>query len=68
MPVQVRCTEKADDLILVNGKEVRRDIDGDWKHDPKTPLTMIEAKFCGEFLGTLQRCRNGKKFRAVYTV
>lgn len=68
MAVEIRCTEKDDNLILVNGKEVIKDMDGDWKTKPNQQLSMIEAKFCGEFLGTLQRAKSGSKLRAIYKV
>lgn len=66
MAVDIRCTQIADGLVLVNGKEVIKDMDGVWICQEQ--LSMIEAKFFGEFRETLERCNRGKWLQATYRV
>ena len=65
-PVEIRCTRIEYGIILVNGKEVRKDMDGRWI--TKECLNEIEVMFFGAFLSTLESCGNKKPHQAIYTV
>jgi len=66
MAVKIKCTQIEDNIILVNGKEVRKDMDGIWI--TKERFSMIEAKFFGEFRETLKRCKSAQYLTATYTI
>lgn len=66
MAVEIKCTHTDDDVIHVNGKEIRKDVDGTWI--TREPMNVIEAKFFNEFLETLGRCESKKPRQAIYTV
>ncbi len=66
MAVEINCTQIEDNIILVNGKEVRKDMDGTWI--AKDRFSMIEAKFFGEFRETLKRCRSAQYLTATYKI
>lgn len=60
---EIKCEQKEENLILVNGKEVRKDMDGNWIG--KT-LDLKEAKFFNVFLHTVQSISNCKLMEATY--
>jgi len=66
MAVEIYCTQIDDNIILVNGKEVIMDLDGVWIAEER--LSMIEAKFFGEFRETLKRCKSAQYLTATYTI
>ncbi len=53
MAVQVEITAVDQELIHVNGKELRKDMNGNWI--AKEELTSMELRFFREFLGSLMR-------------
>jgi len=65
MVVEIKYSQLEDGLILVNNKEVRQDMNGNWigKH-----LTMIEAKFFNEFMNTVKRCKTLDTLKVTYEV
>ena len=66
MAVEINCSRIDDDLILVNGKKVQRNMDGMWI--TQDHMNVMEAKFFNEFLETLERCDYRKPTKAIYTV
>lgn len=53
MAIYVRCVHSPDEnAIIVNGKIVRKDMDGTWKQEET--LTMTEAKAFDSFRTTLE--------------
>lgn len=66
MALEINCTQIEDNLILVNGKKIKKDIDGVWVTEDH--FNVLEAKFFNEFLATLERCDYRKPTQAVYTV
>jgi hypothetical protein len=59
----IKCEQKDDNLIIVNGKEVRKDMNGNWVG--KT-LDIKEAKFFNVFLNTINNIGSGKLLEASY--
>ncbi len=66
MAVEIKCTQIEDQIVLVNGKAVVKDMEGAWKSEDQ--LSMIEAKFFREFIETLERCNNARPLQATYLV
>lgn len=55
MAIHVRCLNDEDhNQILVNGKIVRKDMDGTWKVEPGEELTVTEAKAFDAFRDTIE--------------
>lgn len=65
MAIQIRCTRLDDGLIMVNGKEVRKDMNENWI--AKEEMSVEEAKFFNEFRDTAERLR-GRNLTATYTL
>lgn len=65
MATEIKCEQTADDLILVNGKEVRKDMNGNWIG---RTLDLREAKFFSVFLYTVRQIAKGKHIEATYRV
>ena len=65
-PIEIRCTHIEDGIILVNGKLVRKDMEGRWI--TKECLNEIEVKFFDAFLQTLERFGYKKPHQAIYSV
>jgi len=66
MAVVIKYTHTDDDVIHVNGKEVRKDVDGTWI--TKEPMSLIECEFFDAFIQTLGRCKHRKLRKAIYTI
>lgn len=60
----IRCEKLSDDSILVNGKLVYRDMDGNWHG---SGLDVSEAKYFNIFLQTSERL-SGKLQVAAYKI
>jgi hypothetical protein len=65
MATEIKCEQTADDLILINGKEVRKDMNGNWIG---RTLDMKEAKFFNVFLYTIRQISKGRFIEATYRV
>lgn len=63
MTTTIRCEQIEDDLILINGKEVREDMNGNWIGKS---LDLQEAKFFNIFLSTIKRINTSKHISAEY--
>lgn len=65
MATEIRCTRLEDDLIMVNGKIVRKDMNDNWI--AKEEMSVEEAKFFNEFKDTAERLK-GRNITATYTL
>lgn len=65
MAKTVKCQKINDELILVNFKEVRQDMDGNWV--TKKEMTPTEKQFFNEFLQTIEHV-NAKTVKAEYSL
>lgn len=61
MALTIKCEQVEERLIKVNGKEVRQDMDGNWRTRAK--MLNAESHFFNEFLKTTET--TGKKYLKV---
>ena len=66
MPKEIKCEQLADDLILVNGTQIRKDMNDRWV--AKGHLTPMEAKFFNEYRETLERLKGVRNIQITYII
>lgn len=69
MAIYIRCLfAENENVILVNGKAVRKDTDGTWKVEPSEELTVTEAKAFDAFRETVENHSKLRVFAAEYSL
>lgn len=66
MQQEITCKRMEDDLILVNGKEFRKDMNGNWC--VKGNISINEASFFHEYREMLERNPSLRNLEVTYKI